>query len=66
MYVKNKLAEYDDLVEYNSTLCTKQPMENSNAELNECWELVEAQFIEEMKKNWMYTKEMRKSIEGTC
>jgi len=50
MYVKNKLEDCDDLVEYYSTLCTKQPMENSNAELNECWELVEAQFFLNEKK----------------
>jgi hypothetical protein len=60
------LEEYDDLVEYYSTLCTKQPMEKSNAKLNECWELVEAQFKEEMKKSWLHTREMKKSIEGTC
>jgi hypothetical protein len=66
MYVENKLEEYDDLVECYSTLCTKQPTGNSNAKPNECWEMVEAQFREEMKKNGLHIREMRKGIEGTC
>jgi hypothetical protein len=66
MYVENKLEEYDDLVEYYSTICTKQPMENSNVEPNECWELVETQFRGKMKKNWLHTRKMRKGIEGSC
>ncbi len=35
VYVKNKLVEYDNLVQYYSILCTKQHMEDSNATLNE-------------------------------
>jgi len=36
VYVKNKLVECDNLVQYYSILCTKQQMEDSNATLNEC------------------------------
>jgi len=50
VYIKNRL-EYDDSVQYYSILCTKQQMEDSNARLYEWWELVEAQFKEEMQKN---------------
>jgi len=66
MYVKIKLEEYDDMVEYYSTLCTKQPMQNSTTKLNECWELVKTKLKEEMKNNWLHTREMKKSIESTC
>ncbi len=40
-YVKNKLEEYDDLVQYYSILHTKQYMDDANAKLDEWWELVE-------------------------
>ncbi len=39
---KNKLLEFNNLVQYYSILHTKQQMEDFNAMLNECWELVEA------------------------
>jgi hypothetical protein len=48
VYVKKKTVKYDDLVQYYSIFCTNQQMEYSNATLNEWWELVEAQFKEEM------------------
>ncbi len=47
-YVKNKLEEYDDLVQYYSILHTKQYMDYANAKLDEWWELVEVQFQEKM------------------
>ncbi len=50
-YVNNKLEKYDDLVQYYSILHTKQYMDDTNVELNECWELTKAQFQEEMQKN---------------
>ncbi len=40
-YVKNRLEEYDDLVQYYSILHTKQQMDDANVELDEWWELVE-------------------------
>jgi hypothetical protein len=40
----------------------KTPLPN----LNECWELVKTQLREEMKNNWLHTREMKKSIESTC
>jgi hypothetical protein len=41
-YVNNKLEKYDDLVQYYSILHTKQYMDDTNVELNECWELTKA------------------------
>ncbi len=38
-YVKNKLEEYDDLVQYYSILCTKQQMNDANVEPDEWWDL---------------------------
>jgi hypothetical protein len=35
VYIKNRLEEYDDSVQYYSILCTKQQMEDSNARLYE-------------------------------
>jgi hypothetical protein len=45
---KNKLEEYDDLVQCHLILRIKQQMDYANAKPNEWWELVEAQFQEEM------------------
>jgi hypothetical protein len=46
--VKNRLEEYDDLVQYYSILHTKQWMNDANVELDEWWELVEVLFQEYM------------------
>ncbi len=48
VYVKNKLVECDNLVQYYSILCTKQQMDDSNATLNECWKLAESKFKKEL------------------
>ncbi len=55
-YVKNKLKEYNELLQYYSILHTKEQMDDSNVELDEWWELVEAQFHEEMQKNMVEHK----------
>jgi len=41
-YVNNKLEKYDDLVQYYSILHIKEYMDDTNVELNECWELAKA------------------------
>jgi hypothetical protein len=55
VYVNNTLKEYDDHVQYYSILRTEQQMENSNAKLDEWWELAKAQFRIEMEINWLHT-----------
>jgi hypothetical protein len=48
VYVKNKLVEYENLVQYYSILCTKQYMKDFNATSNEWSKLEKTQFKEEM------------------
>jgi hypothetical protein len=66
VYIKNRLEEYDDLVQYYSILCTKQQMEDSNPRLYEWWKLVEAQSKEEMQKNLVAHRRDEERYKNIC